>query len=602
MMALAGGLSGLLASTRNVVTSDAELLGRFVAERDGSAFAALVARHGSMVLGVCRRVIHDWQLAEDAYQATFLVLARRAVTISPPGAVAGWLHGVAYRVAKNARRTHLRRIGRERPTDEVPELATPDVLDSDLRDVIDGEVQRLPGKYRDLIVACDLEERDRRSVAAAVGIPEGTLSSRLTAARKMLAGRLAKRGVAAASVAVVALDGPRLVACEVPRRLLASAAKLGCGKTGSVPVGVSSLASKASQNVIYQALVPVTLLLLSACGVLCVTFTAGGPPPTPQPTVVTASAAVRTAEPKPNPLPERNKLLFRHGPQLMLIDPDGKNEKALPGGELTDQQCDFWFSPDGDRLAVINGPLDPETKKSTRRLYVRKTDDAKTVTDLGVMCKSLAWSPDGTQLACSDFEDGGLLPNLVVSSFLIDIATKKKTPLKLPNNHIIVDWSRDGTYFLTCSFKPNFLGVMTRLHLMNLDGTEHKALSVEKQIGGIAKFSPDGKRVLYDTSSVLKESDPAKFAILDLATGKSTMVEGHPTKGPCLSVCWSPNGKQFAYLCYERDEGKRKLEEKDTKEYSLFVVVYDADGKNPKTVANAKAMGALLPISGLDWR
>ncbi len=298
MIADAERISGFLAATGNVSTSDAELLDRFVAERDGSAFATLVARHGTMVFGVCRRVIRDWHLAEDAYQATFLVLARRAAIVSPPGSVAGWLHGVAYRVAKSARHTHLRRTGREHPTDDPPEPTTPDALDADLRDMIDGEVQKLPGKFRNLIVACDLEERDRRSVATALGIPEGTLSSRLTAARKMLARRLAQRGVAPSSVALVALGGPQLVACEVPRRVLESAAKLGCSATGMVPAGVASLASKASRMMTYKALVPATVLLLTACGAMIAALTAGDAPPTPQPPVVPDSAVVRHAEPK----------------------------------------------------------------------------------------------------------------------------------------------------------------------------------------------------------------------------------------------------------------------------------------------------------------
>ena len=177
--------------------TDADLLQRFVAERDGEAFAALVGRHGPMVFGVCRRVLGDWHLAEDAFQAAFVVLARKAAAVSPPGAVAGWLHGVALRVAKDARRSALRRFNRERPTDMPPEQSTqttPD--DAEFQGVLDDELQLLPGKYRQLLVACDLEGRPRQPVAESLRHPGRTLSSRLTTARKMLANRLAKRGIA----------------------------------------------------------------------------------------------------------------------------------------------------------------------------------------------------------------------------------------------------------------------------------------------------------------------------------------------------------------------------------------------------------------------
>jgi RNA polymerase sigma factor (sigma-70 family) len=221
MTAPAARVAGLLAPARDSDSPDDELVRRFVMERDEHSFAALVRRHGPMVWGVCRRVLRDEHLAEDAFQAAFVVLARRAAAISPPGAVAGWLHGVAFRVAKDARRSALRRAGRERPAAQLPEVAAPpaDSPDDGLRAAIDDELRRMPAKYRELLVACDLEGRARQPVAEALGIPEGTLSSRLTAARRMLARRLARRGVAPALAAAVAAGGPPAEAGEIPRSL-----------------------------------------------------------------------------------------------------------------------------------------------------------------------------------------------------------------------------------------------------------------------------------------------------------------------------------------------------------------------------------------------
>lgn len=606
MIAAAAGVSGLLAATRNAGASDAELLGRYAAERDESAFAALVTRHGPMVFGVCRRVVRDWHLAEDAFQATFLVLARRAEAVSPSGTIVGWLHEVAFRVARSARRSALRRTGRERPAGDVldPEAPAPPAPDIDLCDVVDAEVRRLPRKYRDLIVACDLEERTRRSVAAALEIPEGTLSSRLTAARKMLAERLARRGVAPSSVLLVALGGAGLGACEVPRWVLASAAQLGCGAAGTVPVGALPLASKASQTVTYRTLAPVAFLVLTACGALSAALGEGDAPRAAQPPAKPSATAVRPAARKPDPKPVPkgpNRLVFRRNSQLTIVDPDGQNDRALPDGDLEHQPFEMWFSPDGDRLAVINGAVDPGTSNCSYRLYVRKTEDADTVTDLGVSCRVVTWSADGTQLACTNWE-GLDATKWVYSSFLIDVETKKKTPLNLPNTHVITDWSRDGKYFLTTSWKWTEESVEIRMHLMNRDGTEHKALTNETQLAGMGKFSPDGKRVLFFTEPIPKKDQKKRspsLVVLDLATGKSSSVEGVPSNGNVMSTCWSPNGKQIAYVWTDHEAKPGVVDLKGT---VTNVVVCDADGKNQKTVATAKATENTITFSGLDWR
>jgi RNA polymerase sigma factor (sigma-70 family) len=608
MIARAARVSGLLAATRNAGASDAELLGRFVAERDGSAFATLVARHGSLVFGVCRRILRDWHTAEDAFQATFLVLARRAASISPPGAVAGWLHGVAYRVAKNAQRTERRRTGRERPTAELPEPAAPDAPDTDLRDALDAELRKLPGKYRELLVACDLEGRDRRSVAAALGIPEGTLSSRLTAARKQLARRLARRGASAAVVAAVALSGPALPACEVPRTVQASAATLGCAAAGTVPAGVASLASEASRTVTRRMLTPAALVVLTACGALSAALAADDAPPTPKHSADPSAATARRAErPKANPKPVPkgpNKLLFIRGAELTVVDPDGANEKALPTGSDKFQPDDAKLSPDGSMLAVIGIDQDIRTKKTAHPLYVRKTGDKDAVAELGVECREFVWSADGTRLACTDLEGGADSPP-DATHFVIDVKTKEKTAVKLPSNHIITDWSRDGKHFLTTSVEITEKRITARLHLMNRDGTEHKVLTDKSQIAARGKLSPDGKRVLYIEQRLPPKDKPGRdksvLTVLDIASGKPTAVGDVPLNANVENYCWGPDGKRIAYVWRELHEGKP--EEVNDKETVTTVVVCDPDGKNPKTVATATGKGQWWnTISGLDWR
>src|SRR5882724_9562146 len=151
----------------------------------------------TMVMGVCRRVPRRHHDAEDAFQATFLVLARKASTLSTRGLVGHWLYGVAYNTARKAKAAANKRRERERATSELPEPAMAPPRDSpDLNDALDQELSRLPGKYRIAIVLCDLEGKTRAEAARHMGCPEGTVTSRLAYGRVLLAKRLARRGAA----------------------------------------------------------------------------------------------------------------------------------------------------------------------------------------------------------------------------------------------------------------------------------------------------------------------------------------------------------------------------------------------------------------------
>ena len=154
---------------------DAQLLARFSAEHDEAAFATLVRRHGPMVLNVCRTVLHHEQDAEDAFQATFLVLARKAESIRQPEAVAGWLYEVAYHVAVKAQAETARRRAQERKVMPMPPAdPTLDMTLRDLRRVLHEELRRLPDKYRVPLVLCYLEGRSQEEAADQLGWSKGT--------------------------------------------------------------------------------------------------------------------------------------------------------------------------------------------------------------------------------------------------------------------------------------------------------------------------------------------------------------------------------------------------------------------------------------------
>jgi RNA polymerase sigma factor (sigma-70 family) len=206
--------------------TDGQLLECYLTRRDEAAFEALVRRHGPMVLGVCRRVVGNVHDAEDAFQATFIVLVRKAASIGAREAVGNWLFGVAFRAALKARAGMIRRSSREKQMEEMPERGTgPVEAWNDLRPLLDRELARLPDKYRAAILLCDLEGRSRRDAAQQLGVPEGTISSRLATGRKMLANRLVRRGVllSAATLAAVLAEGHATAA--VPLALVASTAK-----------------------------------------------------------------------------------------------------------------------------------------------------------------------------------------------------------------------------------------------------------------------------------------------------------------------------------------------------------------------------------------
>lgn len=203
-------------------TDDGLLLTAFIERREPEAFESLVQRHGPMVLGVCQRILGHAQDAEDAFQAVFLVLARKAESVRPREMVGNWLYGVAYRTSLQARASATRRRSREMHVDSFPEPSvTPRDAWQDLQPVLDEELNRLPDHYRSAVVLCELEGRPRADAARLLGIPEGTLSSRLAAARKLLADRLTRRGLALPAAGLATLMSTNAVSA-VPAPLIGS--------------------------------------------------------------------------------------------------------------------------------------------------------------------------------------------------------------------------------------------------------------------------------------------------------------------------------------------------------------------------------------------
>ncbi|HYH68709.1 MAG TPA: sigma-70 family RNA polymerase sigma factor, partial [Urbifossiella sp.] len=262
-------------------SADADLVGRFARTADAAAFTALVRRHGPMVLAACRRLLPGAD-ADDAFQAVFLVLLRKAAAVRPAGAVGAWLHGVAVRTAQKVRVAAARRRRREMTSlanPVTPEAYAPGSVEhAELRGILDEELAKLPEPLRAAVVLCDLAGKTRAEAAADLGCPEGTVAARVHRARKALAERLTRRGVTAPAV---------FAAAAVPAELFAAVAGFAAG--GPVPSAVRALADGVVRGMVAQPLA-LAFAALAAVAVAAGALWAAGPAP---------SEAAPAADPAP---------------------------------------------------------------------------------------------------------------------------------------------------------------------------------------------------------------------------------------------------------------------------------------------------------------
>src|SRR5262249_23517500 len=265
--------------------TDGELLARFVAARDEAAFEALVYRHGPMVLGLCRRVLSNSHDAEDAFQATFLILARKANSVVKRDSVGSWLFAVAQRTAREARAVLARRRARERPMDSIPHPEVGPVEPDDWRRLVDHEVARLPEKYREAVVLYYLEGWPLREAASSLGVPQGTLSSRLVKARRLLAKRLSRYGLSLSFAALgsVLSEGTATAAVPAPlvKGTVRAAALVAAGQLAAVttPAGLLTKGVLKTMLMTKLKLIVGMLLVVGVLGATGLAFRAGAQAP-----------------------------------------------------------------------------------------------------------------------------------------------------------------------------------------------------------------------------------------------------------------------------------------------------------------------------------
>ncbi len=299
--------------------SDQQLLESLLSQRSEAAFTAVVQRHGAMVLSVCRRLLHHTHDAEDAFQATFLVLAQQAASIRRHESVGSWLHGVACRIAAKMRRTAARRAVHEgRLPPRPPGDALDDITWRELRSVLDEELRSLPEKYRAPLVLCYLEARTQEEAARDLGWSKSTFGRRLNRARQLLAQRLTRRGLTLPAVltAPLLIDGAATAALSP--LLVANTVRAGLALASGLPVGVLASASVVALAESGRQALSVSKVKWALALMVAVSIAAGG-------VLTHLTPATKSAAPSPQSSPARSaskdQALSIKG---RVLDPEGK--------------------------------------------------------------------------------------------------------------------------------------------------------------------------------------------------------------------------------------------------------------------------------------
>jgi RNA polymerase sigma factor (sigma-70 family) len=566
-------------------TADSGLLTRFLTDRDPAAFEALVDRHGPMVLRVCQHVLGNRHDAEDAFQATFLVLARKAASVRPSGCLAAWLHGVACRVALRAR-TAARRQRRESlgldlaqadpHPDPLAELTAREALR-----ILEEEVQRLPEAYRLPVVLCCLHGISQEEAARQLGWTPGSVKGRLERGRQRLHQRLAGRGLGL-TTALALVEVARATAAGPGEKLVAStalaAAARASGNTagaGLVSAEVKALAEGAlTHGTLARVKVGILLFIMAAIAVGLAAL--GQQLPGKQPSEMRAAAEPSQAAPEgerpESPKDKEQTRTDRNGDPLptgavarlgsarlnqggpvagLAFSPNGKVVASCGGDDgAEDRAIHLWdvatgkevtclrgdkglyrlsFSPDGKLLASggLGSPL-RLWDLATGKEQCRCGDETPWVSDL-------AFSPDGKLLAALCGEGEGH------SVTLWDTATGKmaRTWKGAERETWSLAFSPDGATLATA-------GAENALHLWDVaNGSERRRIEVNQGTRWRPlAFSPDGQVVaLGNPEHTIRVWDPA--------TGRELpALRGH--KAPIKRLLFSAGGKTLISASEDR--------------------------------------------------
>jgi RNA polymerase sigma factor (sigma-70 family) len=555
--------------------TDRELLARFAGRRDDSprspsgsqpdgrgagdgeaAFAELVRRHGPVVLGACRRVTGHPQDAEDAFQAVFLVLARKAASLGNPDLLGNWLYGVAVRVARKARRSAARRRAREVAVSVMPDPpARPVTPAPELGPILDEELAALPAWYRDAILLCDLRGVSREEAAALLGVPEGTLSSRLANGRKKLAARLTKRGVTLSAATVPTAVAEAARASPVPNELVAKTCGLVADWSagGAVPGPVARL---AEGGFAVRKLLILGVLTVAVAGTVFAASSRDDAPRTdpPKPAPVAAKGEpAPTPEQKPDPKADEKPARFTNTPKLRTaIDLRINSLNAT---------IDVAWSPDGKSLIVKGPSPNPDWKGRDAAVILTDVLDPEKRNwweyPLEKSATVARYMPDGRIV--TDNREYHLLSGRHVlyfhefdKGFQYGLKQVGRVELEAADTYGYA-FAADGKTFRTVGYERDKRGNRYRdFSVRSVDLTTGKTLktlvTAEGEFLGFFALSQDGKRLgLVDAfgNLVVYDVDSAK------KLWTKSLTEAENKLVPVRSLRFSPDGRRLAVFSTE---------------------------------------------------
>jgi RNA polymerase sigma factor (sigma-70 family) len=556
--------------------TDGQLLEWFMSRgKDGGqiAFEEVVRRHGSMVLGVCQRALGDLHAAEDAFQATFLVLALKARSVRKQDSLGSWLHGVAARVSRRAVLISRRRKERALPTEDLAGAGfiNPELLE--LRSILDEELERLPEKYRRPLVLCYLEGQTQDQAAQALGWTKGTVSGRLARAKELLRIRLMRRGVASSAAVLGATLAPEAVTAAVPSSLVlptvraataVSLAEIEAG-LGAGSGQVAALARGILKTMYLgriKAALPLLLLTLGTAAVAAPRLWNSG-----SASRVPARAAIPTAATQPWRLPFVVGVGYTSGGKTAVSAQsdglvrlwDSASGQSVGSISLLENMTGsgesvvraFALSLNGRLMAGVGSVHDNSSRGIIQRIWIWNLAERRPLSRIDVKTlelQTLAFSPEGASIATGD-ESGRIQ--------LWDVAT--------------------GEELLTLR-----LG--------------------ETPIRGIA-FSPDGMTLAATNVA-------SGVQLWDLGGGRALGALGAGSYPLALHPCFSPDGTLMAFgtpsgevIIWDRAQGQQRAKARVAPHASLAM----AFAPDSQSLAVRGAIDGMISVfdtsTGLDhWK